>query len=126
MSTIDAAKYHHGNGAETEEDGAWHIGVFLWWCAERGLASEAHALASLREDASAHLLTRCDGKLWRSDLTEEGARFADEAYEGYLAEVSDLAMGADVDTYSLRTHAHVAEVTEEGLRPDPPARNVRA
>ena len=39
MSTIDAAKYHHGNGAETEEDGAYHIGLSLRFCAERRLAS---------------------------------------------------------------------------------------
>jgi hypothetical protein len=101
MTTIDAAKYHHGNGADTLEDAAWHIGVFLLFCAERGMAAPEHGLESLRADATLHLLRRCDGKLWRGDLTAEGAAFADHAYEAYLAELGDLTLAQEVDVYSL-------------------------
>lgn len=110
MTTIDAVKYHHGSGADTEEDAAWHIGVFLQYCAERGLVAPAHDLVALRADATAYVLTRCGGKLWDSDLTPEGAAFAADIYDAFLAEAGDLAIAAELSIYALRSDPNVGEI----------------
>lgn len=112
MATIDAAKYHHGNGAETEEDAAWHIGLFLLYCAERGLAAPHHSLESLRADATQHVLSKCGGKLWDTDLSPEGAALAARFYDSYLAEVADLAMADDRSAYEMRSHADQAGIRQ--------------
>lgn len=102
MTTIDAAKYHHGNGAETGEDAAWHIGVFLLWCGERGLLAASHPLAKVRADPTRYVLEKLAGKLWSQDLSPEGADFAAHAYGAYCDEMCDLAAIHDVSPYRLR------------------------
>jgi hypothetical protein len=114
MSTIDAAKYHHGRGAKAEEDAAYHIGLFLRFCAQCGLASAQHQtrLAELTSDPAKYLIKYCGGKLWSSDLTPDGAAFAERIYKRYLDEISDIAMGCDRDVYTLRTDPDRAEVEQ--------------
>ena len=110
MTTIDAVKYHHGNGAASEEDAAWHIGVFLLWCGERGLLAASRALEKVRKNPTRYVLKNCSGKLWSQDLSPKGAEFALHAYGNYLNEVSDIAIHQDVSPYRLRVLARSEEV----------------
>jgi hypothetical protein len=110
MTTIDAAKYHHGNGAASEEDAAWHIGVFLLWCGERGLLAASHALEKVRTNPTRYVLKNCSGKLWSQDLSPKGADFASQAYGNYLNEVSDIAIHQGVSAYGLRALDRTDEV----------------
>jgi hypothetical protein len=114
MSTIDAAKYHHGKGAATEEDGAYHIGLFLRFCAERGLASVQHQQQAreLVVDPATYLIEKCGGKLWSSDLTPNGLAFTERIYALYIREITDIAMGGDRDVYTLRSDPDRAEVEQ--------------
>lgn len=109
---IDAADYHHGRGAETREHAAWHVGVFLWWCAERGLAAKSHSVASLREDATRHVLRRCDGKLIERDLSEDGAALAKRVYAAFLRKLDERAKAVDVSVYALGRHPDAASIRE--------------
>jgi hypothetical protein len=104
MAVIDAAKFHHGNGASELEDGAWHIAVFLEWCVENGLAAPEHVAEAVRADPIRYLLNRCGGKLLPSDLSKAGAAFAVRAYGEMMCELADLASAAGVGAFELRTH----------------------
>src|SRR6185312_9520040 len=63
--TIDAVEYHLGDSAATEHDAAWHIGVFLQWCARNGMLAPRHAAAEAIADPIKFLLLKCSGKLDR-------------------------------------------------------------
>ena len=60
--SIDRGDSHYGD-AKTWERACRHIGLFLWWAAERGLASEEHELEEVRSDPTAHFISACDTKL---------------------------------------------------------------
>lgn len=107
MAVIDAAKHHHGNGAAELEDAAWHIGVFLEWCAENGLAAPEHEAEAVRADPVRYVLDHCGGKLLPSDLSKAGAAFAVRAYGEMMCELADLASTAGVGPFELRTHPDV-------------------
>lgn len=109
---IDAADFHEGRGADTREDAAWHIAAFLWWCAERGLASKSHAVESLREDATRHFFRRCDGKLIDDDLTKDGAAVAKRIYKPYLRKVAARAKALGVSAYALGRQPDAAAIRE--------------
>ncbi len=91
---IDRMDWHYG--AEDfpadvpQENAGVHIGFFLAWAFERGLAGEIHteedqdALAQLtrREISGVEFLIQyCDEKLWGEDFNEEGEAFATDYYE---------------------------------------------
>jgi hypothetical protein len=88
--TIDAVRYHLGSGYDTEGEAAWHIAVFLQWCARNGMLAPTHAAAAAIAGPIDFLLQRCGGKLCQGDLTAEGNRFAGRVYPEYLREVSLL------------------------------------
>jgi hypothetical protein len=97
--TIDAVEYHLGDTADTEDDAAWHIGVFLQWCARNGMLAPGHAAAEAIADPARFLITKCNGRLERDDLTAEGNRFATHVYDRYLAALGDLADRHDLHDY---------------------------
>lgn len=87
--------------AETWERACRHIGLFLWWAAERGLASEDHEPGALRTNATKYFIEQCDTKLWDEDLTDEGNAFAESEYDAYLEEVSAYARSLGVGDYEI-------------------------
>ena len=97
--TIDAVEYHLGDIADTEEHAAWHIGVFLQWCACSGLLAPRHAAAEAIADPVGFLLRKCGGRLDSADLTAAGDRFATYVYDDYLAALGDLADRLDLHDY---------------------------
>ena len=74
---------------ETElpnENGGRHMGLFLEWAVLRGLVSDelmarAEALRCGETTGLELLFDHCDGKLWDSDLNDEGNAFATDNYE---------------------------------------------
>ena len=111
---IDKAKYHYGNGAATEQDGAYHIGFFLRFCAERKLAARQHEerLEQLVADPARYLIRHCAAMLCRSDLTPEGVAFAEQVYDKYLMELADIAMLCGREAYALRSDPDRTAVEE--------------
>ncbi len=97
---IDRGDSHYDDAGSWER-ACRHIGLFLWWAAERGLASEDHELASLRANATQHVIDHCDTKLWDEDLTDEGNAFATSEYDAYLGEVSAYARTLGVGDYEV-------------------------
>lgn len=77
------------------------MGLFLWWAAERGLASETHDVSEIRLDPTEHFISACDCKLWEEDLTERGNAFAQQEYGGYLDEVGAYAKVLGVGDYEI-------------------------
>ncbi|MBK8648909.1 MAG: hypothetical protein IPN16_20680 [Gemmatimonadetes bacterium] len=67
------------------EEGGTHIGLFLGWAIRRGLVNPelsayTGALETGETRGRAVLFDRCDGKLFVSDLNEQGAAFASDYY----------------------------------------------
>lgn len=98
--TIDRGDYHFED-AQTWERACRHIGLFLWWASERGLASEDHHPAVLRCGATEHIILQCDTKLWVDDLNDAGNDFAADAYDSYLGEVTEYAGRLGVGDYDI-------------------------
>jgi hypothetical protein len=97
---IDNGEYHMAD-AKNWEQACRHIGLFLWWAAERGLAAEAHHPAVLRCGATAHVLLQCETKLVADDLNEQGNVFAAAEYDNYLGEVHAYAGTLGINDYDL-------------------------
>lgn len=91
---IDQMDWHYG--AEDfptdvpEENAGVHIGFFLTWAFERGMAGEIYledepeAIEKLvkREITGVDFLVKyCDRKLWDDDFNEDGAAFALDYYQ---------------------------------------------
>jgi hypothetical protein len=111
MTTIDAAKYHSGNGADTDEAACWHIVTFMLWCADRRLLAPQHSAEELRRDPVAYFHDRCGGKLWGEDLTPEGAAFAEAVWGDYGNEMTDLCVTHDIShTYDLWKQPNAEEI----------------
>lgn len=91
----------HFDDAGSWEKACRHMALFLWWAAERGLASEDHGVESLRKDATKHFIEQCDTKLWEEDLTDEGNAFAEKEYDAYLGEVHAYASKLGVGDYEI-------------------------
>jgi hypothetical protein len=91
----------HIDDAGTWERACRHMALFLWWAAERGLASEDHDPADIRTAPTKHFIDQCDTKLWNDDLSPLGNAFAASAYEAYLAEVSAYARALGVGDYDI-------------------------
>ncbi|QIW15538.1 hypothetical protein A4G20_03935 [Pasteurellaceae bacterium RH1A] len=94
MMAIDRMDWHYDaedfpKDIPTENAGV-HIGFFLAWAFEQGMAGELHieddqeALEQLakREITGVDFLIKCcDEKLWGEDFNEEGEAFAVDYYE---------------------------------------------
>ena len=99
MASIDKADWHYGadNFPDDvpEENGATHIGWFVRWAIGRGLfvaddGTPAEVIDAVRDGTVSGrdlVLENLDGKLWPSDLSEEGRAFAEAHYDGYLTDV---------------------------------------
>ncbi len=98
--SIDRGDAHIAD-AKTWQRACRHMGLFLWWAAERGLASETHELESIRLDPTEHFISECDAKLWEEDLNERGNTFALKEYGAYLDEVGAYAKGLGVGDYEI-------------------------
>ena len=97
---IDRGDSHYDDAGSWEK-ACRHMALFLWWAAERGLASDEHDVASLRENATKHFIEQCDTKLWDEDLNDEGNAFASREYEAYLSEVHSYASSLGVGDYEI-------------------------
>jgi hypothetical protein len=104
--SIDRGDSHYGD-AGTWERACRHIGLFLWWAAERRLASEDHDAKKAGQDPTLTFISQCDTKRWNEHLTKEGNAFAEARYDAYLAEV-------EAYTESLGIHAY--EIPDSGGR----------
>lgn len=100
LMSIDRGDAHVGD-AKTWQRACRHMGLFLWWAAERGLAAETHELESIRLDPTEHFICACDAKLWEEDLNERGNAFALQAYGAYLDEVGAYARVLGVGDYEI-------------------------
>lgn len=100
MAKLDDASWH-----ET----ATHIGMFVAWTILaklwRGEPSHAAATKDVRRRAITgrqFLMRECDGKLSASDLTEEGAAFAENYYpERYMADYRRLLVQGLASDYAV-------------------------
>lgn len=107
---LDRADLHVGNGADSEEQGTWHILTFLVFCADRGLLAD-HDVKALKEKPLGYFMTRMAGKLWGTDFTEEGAAFAEASYKNYLTELADLCVTHDIEhTYKICLQPNAEEI----------------
>jgi hypothetical protein len=91
----------HYDEARSWERACRHIALFLWWAAERGLASAEHDVSAIRANPTKHFIEMCDTKLTHEDLTDAGNAFAASAYEDYLTEVSNYAHAHIVPLYEI-------------------------
>lgn len=97
----------HFDDAGSWEKACRHMGLFLAWAMERGLASADHE----GEDASsatAYFIAACDTKLTDEDFGDEGNAFVAASYEDYLGEVSAYAGALCVGDYDLSEDATTA------------------
>jgi hypothetical protein len=92
---IDRGDYHLED-AKTWERACRHIGLFLWWAAERGLASEEHDAKAAAANPTKYFINSCDTKLWNEDLTDDGNAFAEAEYDAYLTEQGAYARALGV------------------------------
>lgn len=97
--SIDRIDWHWDSvpAAATEEEhwekaGA-HIGYFMEWAYKNGFApsdpetndvEEYQKVANSELTGIQFLIENCDTKFWDVDLSEEGQKFTNFAYEGYL------------------------------------------
>ena len=73
-----------------EENGGIHIGMFLAWLLNQGMASDFHRtdspgelrrLANREMTGLEFLIDACDGKLWEDDLNDQGNAFTVDYYD---------------------------------------------
>jgi hypothetical protein len=93
----------HFDDAGNWEQACRHIGLFLWWAANRGLASEEHGPDAMAENPTEYFIANCDTKLWRDDFNDEGNAFAEAEYDAYLGAVSAYARSIGVGDYEIPT-----------------------
>ena len=91
----------HFEDAGTWERACRHIALFLYWAAERGLASDDHTPKAMAKNPTRHFIQWCDTKLWDDDLTDAGRAFAEAKYSAYCKEVSAYAKTVGVGDYEL-------------------------
>ena len=95
------------------EEGWTHIALFLSWAIRRALANQelsAHrgALETGQTRGRAVLFDTCDGKLFASDLNEQGAAFASDYYASHYLHSYTQAFGL-VDP----TNDEIADVPDD-------------
>lgn len=89
----DNAEWHYGGNYPDDlppENGGTHIGMFLAWAIQRGLAgelllneasAEIEAVKARRMTGRSFLFEVCDEKFWEDDLNAEGNEFAKVYYK---------------------------------------------
>ncbi len=105
---IDRGDYHV-DSAGSIELACRHIGLYLWWAAERGLASTAHDPAEVAQGPTGYFIRICDAKLWDEDFNDEGLAFTGFVYESYLGELSRYARELGVDDYQVPQTAELKD-----------------
>jgi hypothetical protein len=102
MVSIDRADWHYDADDfpddVPEENGATHIGWFVRWAIERGLfvaddGTPVAVIDAVRDGTVSGrdlVMKHLDGKLWPSDLNEEGQAFVEAHYDGYLNDTGRL------------------------------------
>lgn len=116
--SIDRGDSHFAD-AKTWNRACRHIGLFLWWAAERGLASDEVDAKACAKAPTKYFITNCDTKLWDDDLTTEGQAFAKAEYDAYLHAVAAYARTLGVGDYEIResktTAKHFFDVLDKRL-----------
>jgi hypothetical protein len=116
--SIDRGDSHFAD-AKTWSRACRHIGLFLWWAAERGLASDEVDAKACAKAPTKYFITHCDTKLWDDDFTSEGHAFARAEYDAYLHAVAAYARTLGVGDYEIReskaTTKHFFDVLDKRL-----------
>jgi len=99
--SIDRGDSHVGD-AGTWNRACRHIGLFLWWAAARGLASDEVDAKAIAKAPTKYFISHCDTKLWDEDFTTEGRAFAAAEYDAYLHAVAAYARALGVGDYEIR------------------------
>jgi hypothetical protein len=89
-------------GAGTWHRACRHIAVFLWWAADRGLASKSVDAKAIAKAPIKYFIAHCDMKLWDDDLGTEGGAFAAARYDTYLRIIDHRATELGIDGYQFR------------------------
>lgn len=98
---FDRGDYHYDDAGNWDR-ACRHIALFLWWAAERGLASEDHEdLKAIAKAPTKYFIGACDTKLWEDDFSAEGIAFANYAYTPYLGEVERYAKKLKISDYAI-------------------------
>ena len=96
VAKYDDASWHYGGDYPkglAKKHGSTHIGFFLAWAFQRGMAGRLHAreatddVAAVRAGkvtGAAFLRKNCDDKLTSDDLNADGNAFARARYTAYL------------------------------------------
>lgn len=92
--------------AHYDDAGNWpracrHIGLFLWWAADRGVAAIQHDPAKMKADPTGYFIDACDSKLQEDDLNNEGKAFARARYGLYVEAVATFARDHEMGTYDI-------------------------
>jgi hypothetical protein len=109
MAEVDIRGEDHITDAKTWERACRHIGLLLWWAAERGLASDDHDAKKARKAPTRYFIQQCDTKLFGDDLSDDGAAFIAATYDAYLAEVVAYAKRQKVSMYEIKENAATAK-----------------
>ncbi len=106
MTTIDRGDSHY-EYADDWATACRHIGWFLLWAAQRGLATVDHQsrVAEIAAAPGDYVRGVCDGKLLARDLTADGAAFASRSYDAYLRYLDACGRGQGKDPYGLTDSA---------------------
>lgn len=94
---IDRLKFHTDD-ADSPEQAAAHIAIFLEWAGKQGFLAPRHDLDKLGADPIRYVLEECPD-LAESDLTDAGNAFAQEEYGEYLDYLGEHASDADMSSY---------------------------
>ncbi|MEM6792056.1 MAG: hypothetical protein AAGA56_05105 [Myxococcota bacterium] len=76
--SIDKLKFHTDD-ADSPEQAAAHMAIFLEWAAERGHLAGHHDVEKLRADPVKYVVEESPN-IAESDFTDEGYAFAAEGY----------------------------------------------
>lgn len=105
---VDIRGEDHITDGKTWKRACRHIGLLLWWAAERGLASEKHDAKKARKAPTRYFIEQCDTKLFGRDLSEEGGAFVVDIYDAYLGECDAYAANRKIGFYDIQETAATA------------------
>lgn len=103
-SPIDDADWHEED-AGSRLGAMRHIAIFLWWCAERGLAADAIDRVAMAQAPVRYFAGTCAGTLTRVELNERGCVFAEQHYRDYLGALTEYGASLDLGPYELPADA---------------------
>jgi predicted DNA-binding WGR domain protein len=106
---VDIRGEDHITEGKTWKRACRHIGLLLWWAAERGLAGGDHDAKKARKAPTRYFIEQCDTKLFGDDLSDEGGRFVVDTYDAYLAEVGAYAAKRKIGLYDIPENAATAK-----------------